>query len=190
MGGGFATRSPQVRRPNSTCRSMLRPRNREPNEELGCCRRAESISVGATARGGNAPIVRAATSLCSCYRGPGVAPVGAVRQVGPSPPAKTASPDSGEWPSRHRLRSRKVSSTRDRLLTHRPRMRGQEPKNREANKYFDHCWLMKRMKCVELLCWRENVKQSGRADHRSEGDCAYQNETENRYHGGLEEPHA
>ena len=168
MGGGFATRSPQARRPNSACGSMLRPRNREPNEELGCCRRAESISVGATARGGNAPIVRAATSLRSCYRGPGVAPVGAVRQVGPSPPAKTASPDSGEWPSRLRLRSRKMSPTRGGVLTHRPRMRGEEPKNREAKQYFDHCRLVQRTKCVELLRRREKVKQFGRAHHRSE----------------------
>ena len=34
---------------------------------------------------------------------------------------------------------------------------GEEPKNREADKHFDHCWLMERTKCVELLCRREKV---------------------------------
>jgi len=161
MGGGFATRSPQVRRPNSTCRSMLRPRNREPNEGLGCCgERNRSPLV--RLRGADMPRLSEPQHLFAPATGDQVeAPVGAVRQVGPSPPAKTASPDSGEWPSRLRLRSRKMSPTRDGVPTHRPRMRGEEPKNREAKQYFDHCWLVQRTKCIELLCRREKVKQFG-----------------------------
>jgi len=153
-------------------------------------RRAKPISVGATARGGYARLSEPQHLFAPATGDQVEAPVGAVRQVGPSPPAKTASPDSGEWPSRLRLRSRKMSPTRDGVPTHRPRMRGEEPKNREAKQYFDHCWLVQRTKRIELLCRSEKVKQFGRTHHRSEGDCPYENEAENRYQRGLEEPHA
>ena len=54
LGAGFATRSPQARRPNSACGSTRRPRNREP-AVLGYCEGATSLPLGAARRGGGAP---------------------------------------------------------------------------------------------------------------------------------------
>ena len=62
MGAGFATRSPQARRPNSACGSTRRPRNRRPAAS-GYDGGATALPVDAARRGGKAPPARPATAL-------------------------------------------------------------------------------------------------------------------------------